>query len=244
MTRTELFPGEQLLYAPMAGTVAEIAADGTETGEGGQLVVLESMKMEHPLLAPGDVRTVRALVARGQTVSTGDALLVFTRTGAGGTGESAAQLDLDARRADLDEVAHRRLLTLDEGRPEAVAKRHQQSRRTARENIADLVEEGSFVEYGALALAAQRSRRSEEDLIANTPADGLIAGLATIGGRETVVVSYDYTVLAGTQGMRNHAKTDRVFELAARRRLPVVLFAEGVAAGPATPTPAVWPGWI
>ena len=92
---------------------------------------------------------------------------------------------------------------------------------------------GSFVEYGALAMAAQRSRRSEEDLIANTPADGLVAGLATIGARfgraaaEAVVVSYDYTVLAGTQGMRNHAKTDRVFELAARRRLPVVLFAEG-----------------
>src|SRR6201999_3275064 len=103
-----------------------------------------------------------------------------------------------------------------------------------RENIADLVDPGSFVEYGALAIAAQRSRRSEEDLIANTPADGLVAGLATIGtdrfGRaaaEVVVVSYDYTVLAGTQGMRNHAKTDRVFELAARRKLPVVLFAEG-----------------
>ena len=86
---------------------------------------------------------------------------------------------------------------------------------------------GSFVEYGALAVAAQRSRRSEEDLIANTPADGLVAGVAKIGGVETAVLSYDYTVLAGTQGMRNHAKTDRVFDLAARRKLPVVLFAEG-----------------
>ena len=130
--------------------------------------------------------------------------------------------------------ASRHLLTLDEGRRSAVTKRHKQGRRTARENIADLVDPGSFVEYGALAIAAQRSRRSEEDLIANTPADGLVAGVATIGaerfGRaaaEAVVVSYDYTVLAGTQGMRNHAKTDRVFELAARKRLPVVLFAEG-----------------
>ncbi|MDQ2628746.1 MAG: carbamoyl-phosphate-synthetase, partial [Actinomycetota bacterium] len=118
-------------------------------------------------------------------------------------------------------------LTRDAGRPEAVAKRHRHGRRTARENIADLVDPGSFVEYGALALAAQRSRRSEEDLIANTPADGLVAGLATIDSAQVAVASYDYTVLAGTQGMRNHAKTDRLFELAARRRIPVVLFAEG-----------------
>ena len=131
-------------------------------------------------------------------------------------------------------MAQRHLLTRDEGRAEAVAKRHNKGRRTARENIADLVDDGSFVEYGALAIAAQRSRRSEEDLIANTPADGLVAGLATIGadrfGRaaaRAVVVSYDYTVLAGTQGMRNHAKTDRVFDVAARKQLPVVLFAEG-----------------
>ena len=104
---------------------------------------------------------------------------------------------------------------------------HIDGRLTLSENIADLVDPGSFVEYGALTLAAQRSRRSEEDLIANTPADGLVAGVATIGGAEVAVLSYDYTVLAGTQGMRNHAKTDRVFDLAARRKLPVVLFAEG-----------------
>src|SRR6201999_347340 len=143
-------------------------------------------------------------------------------------------LDLDSERADLEEVRRRHMLTLDEGRAAAITKRHKQNRRTARENIADLVDPGSFVEYGALTLAAQRSRRSEEDLIANTPADGLVAGLATIGAdrfgpraAEAVVVSYDYTVLAGTQGMRNHAKADRVFELATRRGLPVVLFTEG-----------------
>jgi acetyl-CoA carboxylase carboxyltransferase component len=153
--------------------------------------------------------------------------LVFTRTGASAELQGAADLDLDRARADLDEVRRRHQVTLDEGRPAAIAKRHKQNRRTARENIADLVDPGSFVEYGALTLAAQRSRRSEEDLIANTPADGLVAGVATIGGAEVAVLSYDYTVLAGTQGMRNHAKTDRIFDLAARRKLPVVLFAEG-----------------
>ena len=231
----ELYPGEEVLRAQLAGTVVEVAPEGAEFGAGGQLVILEAMKMQHVLVAPDALRTVRILVTPGQVVGTGDPLLIFTRTEAGADGEnSTAAVDLDRPRADLDEVAHRHLLTLDEGRQAAVAKRHKQARRTARENIADLVDADSFVEYGALAIAAQRSRRSEEDLIANTPADGLVAGLATIGadrfGRaaaEAVVVSYDYTVLAGTQGMRNHAKTDRVFDLAARKQLPVVLFAEG-----------------
>jgi acetyl/propionyl-CoA carboxylase alpha subunit/acetyl-CoA carboxylase carboxyltransferase component len=231
----ELYPGEEALRAQLSGTVVEVVPEGTELGPGDQLVVLEAMKMQHVLIAPDALRTVRNLVAPGHVVGTGDPLVVFTRTGASSDGESAtAAVDLDQSRADLDEVRQRHLLTLDEGREAAVAKRHKRGRRTARENIADLTDAGSFVEYGALAIAAQRSRRSEADLIANTPADGLVAGLATIGadrfGRaaaEAVVVSYDYTVLAGTQGMRNHAKTDRVFELAARKRLPVVLFAEG-----------------
>jgi len=231
----ELYPGEEPLRAQLAGTVVEVPPEDTEFGPGDQLIVLEAMKMQHVLTAPGTLRTVRVLVTPGQVVTTGDPLLVFARTGSGNESESAsAAVDLDRQRADLDEVRQRHLRTLDEGRQAAVAKRHAQGRRTARENIADLVDAGSFVEYGALAVAAQRSRRSEEDLIANTPADGLVAGLATIGaerfGRaaaEAVVVSYDYTVLAGTQGMRNHAKTDRVFDLAARRQVPVVLFAEG-----------------
>lgn len=212
---TDLGPGEQVLYAPMAGTVAEVEPE----------VVLEAMKMQHVLAAPGAV--VRTLVEPGQVVNAGDPVLVFVSAGDGSTAGPDAGPEPDAPRADLDEVVDRHRLARDEGRPEVVAKRHRQGRRTARENIADLVDPGSFVEYGALAVAAQRSRRSEQDLITNTPADGLVAGLATIGATQVAVASYDYTVLAGTQGMRNHAKTDRLFEVAARRRLPVVLFAEG-----------------
>ncbi|MCV7332012.1 ATP-grasp domain-containing protein [Mycobacterium cookii] len=223
----ELRAGEEVLRAQLAGTVIEIAPEDTDFAAGAQLVVLEAMKMQHVLTAPDAVRAVRTLVAPGQVVGTGDPLVIFVRTGEGAAASDVAAVDLDRSRDDLDDVRRRHLLTLDEGRPAAIAKRHKQSRRSARENIADLVDPGSFVEYGALAVAAQRSRRSEEDLIANTPADGLVAGVAHIGGVETAVLSYDYTVLAGTQGMRNHAKTDRVFDLAARRKLPVVLFAEG-----------------
>jgi acetyl-CoA carboxylase carboxyltransferase component len=108
-----------------------------------------------------------------------------------------------------------------------MAKRHARGQRSARENIADLVDEGSFQEFGSFAIAAQRQRRTMEDLIANTPGDGLVGGIATINSHPCAVVSYDYTVLAGTQGLLNHIKKDRLFALIAELRLPVILFAEG-----------------
>ena len=139
----------------------------------------------------------------------------------------------DEVRDDLAEVLERRRLTGDEARPDAVERRHAAGARTARENLADLVDAGSFVEYGGLAIAAQRMRRDIAELIARTPADGLIAGTARINGdlhgerAACAVLSYDYTVLAGTQGAIGHRKKDRLFELIERMRLPTVLFAEG-----------------
>src|SRR5690606_3273190 len=128
---------------------------------------------------------------------------------------------------DLAKGPDRRALGLDEARPEAVAKRHAIKRRTARENVYDLVDEGTFVEYGPLTIAAQRARRTHEYLITRTPADGLVGGVGEIAGERCVVASYDYTVMAGTQGFHNHRKKDRIFDIAHRERLPVVLFAEG-----------------
>jgi acetyl-CoA carboxylase carboxyltransferase component len=139
----------------------------------------------------------------------------------------------EARRADLEEVLERRALTRDEARPEAVRRRHEAGGRTARENVEDLIDPGSLVEYGRFAIAAQRGRREVEELIARTPADGLIAGTARVNGElfgeraACAVLSYDYTVLAGTQGALGHRKKDRLFELIERMRLPVVFFAEG-----------------
>jgi acetyl-CoA carboxylase carboxyltransferase component len=136
-------------------------------------------------------------------------------------------------REDLAEVLERRALTEDAARPEAVERRHAAGGRTARENIADLVDPGSFVEYGRFAIAAQRGRRELEELLERTPADGLVGGTATVNGdlfgerAACAVLSYDYTVLAGTQGALGHRKKDRLFELIERMRLPAVLFAEG-----------------
>jgi len=136
-------------------------------------------------------------------------------------------MDPNAVRNDLVELQRRRELTEDAARPEAVSKRHHRGGRTARQNVADLIDEGSWVEYGRYVTAQQRKRRSQEDLIANTPADGLVAGTATVDGHPTAVLAYDYTVLAGTQGTVGHFKKDRMFELIERMRLPVVFFAEG-----------------
>src|SRR4051794_37268564 len=132
-----------------------------------------------------------------------------------------------SERDDLTELQRRRALTEDAARSEAVHKRHAKGGRTARENVADLVDEGSFVEYGRLAIAAQRQRRDLQELIERTPADGLVAGTATVDGSACAVLSYDYTVLAGTQGALGHRKKDRLFELIERMRLPTIFFAEG-----------------
>lgn len=140
---------------------------------------------------------------------------------------SAAASPSAEERADLQKLQARLAFTQDAARPEAVAKRHAMGLRTARENIADLCDLNSFVEYGALAVAAQSRRRNADDLMRNTPADGMVTGIGCIHGQRVVVMAYDFTVLAGTQGMRNHQKTDRMLGVALQNKLPVVLFAEG-----------------
>ena len=153
----------------------------------------------------------------------------------GGKGSTSAdkKIDMDAIRPDLMEVIDRHSFGLDERRPEAVARRQQKNQRTARANVKDLCD-GRFIEYGALTIAAQRQRRSMDDLIRRTPADGLIAGVGAVNGSlfgdpkaRCLIMAYDYTVLAGTQGYFNHKKKDRMLQLAHEQRLPVVLFAEG-----------------
>ena len=221
--------GEAAVRAPLAGTVVSVSVGpGDPVAPGDELLVIEAMKMEHEVRAQaaGLVREVPAAV--GVTVPAGAVLVVLAESGADAAGQAQAEdVPLDHVRPDLAEVRERHRIGLDEGRPEVTERRHAAGRRTARENIADLADPGSFTEYGALTIAAQRRRRPLDDLIARTPADGLVLGTATVDGRPVAVMSYDYTVLAGTQGHMNHRKTDRLLELVRRERLPLVMFAEG-----------------
>jgi acetyl-CoA carboxylase carboxyltransferase component len=213
------------LRAPMAARVVELQP----------ALVLEAMKMEHVLPLPEGTRVREWRVAAGDMVDEGTLLALLEPAASAGEAKNAkASEDPAGIRADLQRVIDRHAFTLDASRPEAVAKRHAQGGRTARENIADLCDEGSFIEYGALAVAAQSRRRSMDDLVANTPADGLVTGIATVNAKDfgpersrCVVMAYDYTVLAGTQGMRNHQKKDRMLSLTHKLELPLVLFAEG-----------------
>ncbi|MEO3782728.1 carboxyl transferase domain-containing protein [Actinocorallia sp. B10E7] len=220
---------DEFVSAPMPGTVVSVKASaGQEVRAGTALVVLEAMKMEHIVRAEHDGIVEEVLVEAGRTVPR-DAPLVRVKAAevTAAARQEDVSIDLDEIRPDLAAVRARHETGLDSGRPEVVRRRHEQGRRTARENIADLCDDGTFVEYGALAIAAQRRRRPVEELIERTPADGLVCGVGEIGGRSAAVMSYDYTVLAGTQGYLNHRKTDRMLELAAERGLPLVLFAEG-----------------
>ena len=64
----------------------------------------------------------------------------------------------------------------DEHRQEAALKRHESGNRTARENLKHLIDEDSFIEFGAFAVAAQRSRKEYDALQIETSADGVITG--------------------------------------------------------------------
>ena len=217
------------LVAPFAGTVVSAPSrSGDPVSAGAPVIVIEAMKMEHEVVSSGDGVVAEVLVSVGEAVLEGAPLAVIEeRAAAPAAHLPAAERRADGPRPDLAAVRERHALGLDDARPDAVAKRHDRGRRTARENLEDLLDPGSFVEYGPLMFAAQEQRRPREELIRRTPADGLVGGAGTVAGDPCIAMSYDYTVLAGTQGMRNHLKKDRLFELAQRRRLPVVLFAEG-----------------
>ncbi len=223
-----------LIVSPLTGVVAEVlAGEGAGVRAGAAVLVVEAMKMHHEVVAPAAGIVRELAVAVGEQVAEGQALFRVEaaqdmHAHAGATGDAPPATGAAAIRPELAELRERRRRAQDDAaRPEAVARRHASGLRTARANVADLCDPGSFSEYGALTLAAQRARRSVDELVEKTPGDGIVTGVGTVDGQRTAVLAYDYTVLAGTQGIRNHRKTDRLLELAERHRLPVVLFAEG-----------------
>lgn len=221
------------INSPLVGTVIAIPVTaGQPVVTGTPLVVLESMKMEHPVTAPVDGTVDAIAVGVGDVVGPGD-LLAHLTPGAVDLNSGSTEREPVARR-DLDAVLDRHARLEDDHRPAAVERRTTKGRRTARTNLADLVDPESFVEFGALAIAAQETRHSTDDLIERTSSDGVITGIGTVNGdlfdvsrATTAVVIYDDTILAGTQGFRGHAKTDRLLRRAIEDRLPLVLYAEG-----------------
>ena len=222
--------------APLQGTIVSLdISEGDEVHVGQQLLIMESMKMEHVIAAETSGVIRQLTVGQGDAVFEGHPLAFIEETEVAVTAvEQATELDLDYIRPDLAEIVERHELGMDAARPEAVARRRKTGQRTARENVYDICDPDTYVEYGPMVIAAQRQRRALDDLVRRTPADGMIAGVGSVNGAlfdekaaQCIVISYDYTVLAGTQGFKNHYKKDRMFELAERWKLPVVFFAEG-----------------
>ena len=228
--------GSIAVEAPMQGTIVSLnVQEGDAVHAGKQLLIMEAMKMEHVIQADISGIVQQITVAEGDTVYEGHPLVFIEEGDVDVTAaEEQQDIDLDYIRPDLAEVVERHAIGLDAARPQSVARRRKTGQRTSRENVADLCDPDTFVEYGPMVVAAQRRRRSLDDLIKNTPADGMLAGIGSINGdlfdderAQCVVLAYDYTVLAGTQGFKNHYKKDRMFELAEKWKRPVVFFAEG-----------------
>lgn len=227
--------------APLQATVVSVAVSiGDVLPVGSPLVVLESMKMEHVVRSPVGGRVTQIDIRIGDAVQECQSLLWIEEEdviAAVEIGESTA--DPNQIRPDLQEVLDRRHMTRDEARPDAVARRRARHQRTARENVKDLCDEGSFVEHGALVIAAQRARHPFDHLVRTTPADGIVVGVGAVNGAlfpaeraRCAVLAYDAMVLAGTQGRQGHRKAARILQLAEQLKLPVVIYAEGGGARP------------
>lgn len=228
--------GSEALISPTTGVLVSLLVKEGDAVQVGQVVaVLEAMKMEFEVRATTAGRVHSLAAGEGDAVNEAAPLLFVTPGEVEGSAVATEEsVDLDHIRQDLADVLDRHHGISDEGRPHAVEKRHRKGKRTARENLGDLLDAGSFQEYGAMALAAQRRRRSAEELQTLSPADGLIGGTGTVNADQfgeqaarVMAMSYDYTVFAGTQGMMNHKKTDRLLQLAGQWKMPLVLFAEG-----------------
>jgi acetyl/propionyl-CoA carboxylase alpha subunit len=228
--------GTATLRAPLQGTIVSLAAKpGDKVRAGEPVLIMEAMKMEHVIAAESGGILRDYAVAAGDTVFEGAALAYIEEGEIGGHHHTKEEdIDLDAIRPDLAELYKRRDYLKDANRPDAVARRRKTGQRTVRENIEDLCDPGSFTEYASLVVAGRLRRSKMDELIERTPGDGLVMGLGRVNGdvfadeqARIVAMSYDYTVLAGTQGLRNHQKKDRILKLAEQWRLPIVFFTEG-----------------
>ncbi len=222
----------------MPGVVISYAvAEGHMVLPGQPVAVMEALKMEHVVHseAAGVVREIPLEV--GDSIFEGTPILFIEPREADGEYVDAAAPDPGEIRPDLAEVQRLHFLATDEGRPAATGKRHAQGRRTIRETITDLCDPGTFTEYGPTVTAARlRSDTWDtvEERMLRTAADGMVIGVGRVNGdlvgpesARCAVVAYDYSVLAGTQGVKNHQKTDRMLRIAQRYKLPVVLYSEG-----------------
>lgn len=223
------------ITSPLAAAVISVDVKvGDPVAKGQPLVNLESMKMQTLVTAPEDAVVTAVLVANGDTIQVGQMLFEIEATSAASQSTAQGAAEQPASGSLLEELQAQLAYSSDVMRADAVQRRHKKGYRSARENLADLCDKDSFVEYGQLAVAAQRERKDAESLRVETPGDAVITGLATINSAEfgtqasqVAVIVNDYSVLAGTQGYFHHKKIDRILDQAGKFGFPVVMYTEG-----------------
>ena len=122
-------------------------------------------------------------------------------------------------RDKTEEILKLRENALQMGGEDKVEKQHSRGKMDARQRIANLLDDGSFTEFGALATFHMGGREVDD---VSAPADGVVTGYGTIDGREVAVASYDFTVLGGSIGQVGEAKVSRLREQALKQRIPII----------------------
>ena len=119
----------------------------------------------------------------------------------------------------LEQLQRKRAAIEAHGGPKRVEAQHEKGKLTARERIALLVDEGSFVEYDAF----MRTRSTYYDLDKmEIPADGVVTGVGTVSGRKVAVYAQDFTVLGGSLGETHALKIARMQDLALQSGIPCI----------------------
>jgi len=211
------------LASPIQGTIVHVAVEVGDKVRVGQLVaVVEAMKLQHDIKADRSGLVCAVSMSAGDVVREGYPIVFIHEMDVeGGAMEAGVALDPDHIRGDLQEMLDRKVRAFDASRPEVVSDWHARGRRTARENVADLLDDDSFKEFGPL--------------VAGQTAGGVVMGVGSVDSdrfgdehSRVIVTAYDAMTPAGTRNTLGEYKQDRIYELAHRYRVPVVLFSEGV----------------
>ncbi len=228
--------GQCSVDAPMQGIVREIAIKvGDQFQAGQELAIIEAMKMQHAVVATESGQVEEVFDAVGDLTAQDRPILSYSPRHDSGTDETEAVIkNPEFIRPDLATLQDRLALTLDAERPKAVARRQSRGQETTRDNVSALCEGGTFHEYGQLVIAAQRRKLGVEALREISPADGIVTGLGSVNANsfgearsQVAILAYDSTVMAGTQGVFGHRKTDRLLDKATELKLATVFLTEG-----------------
>ncbi|MCY4094493.1 MAG: ATP-grasp domain-containing protein [Gammaproteobacteria bacterium] len=212
-------PGSVGLVAPMQGTIVGIdVALGQDVRIGQTVAVVEAMKLQHDIRADRNGVVCAVSMSEGDVVREGFPIVFIDPVDSGGGAlEVDEGIDLDAIRGDLQELNEMIEGRLDPAQSDAVTALREQNRRTPRENIADLMDFGTFKEFGPG--------------VAGSAEGGTIIGFGSVNadlvGEDQSRVALVYSNNEFASYTHGHYRQEQVHELAHDWRVPIVLFSEG-----------------